>query len=39
LPEGLEYEASQFAVLFETEDMREGVAAFLQKRQPVFKDK
>jgi len=39
LPQGLQYEASQFAVLFETEDMREGVNAFLQKRQPVFKDK
>lgn len=39
LAEGLEYEAGQFAVLFETEDMREGVAAFLQKRQPVFKDR
>jgi enoyl-CoA hydratase/carnithine racemase len=39
MAEGLQYEASQFGVLFETEDMREGVAAFLQKRQPVFKDK
>jgi enoyl-CoA hydratase/carnithine racemase len=39
LAEGLEDEANQFAVLFETEDMREGVAAFLQKRQPVFQDK
>jgi enoyl-CoA hydratase/carnithine racemase len=37
--EGLQYEASQFGILFETEDMREGVAAFLQKRQPAFKDK
>jgi len=39
LAEGLAIEANQFAVLFETEDMREGVSAFLQKRQPVFKDK
>ncbi len=39
MAEGLQYEASQFGILFETEDMREGVAAFLQKRQPAFKDK
>jgi enoyl-CoA hydratase/carnithine racemase len=39
LTDGLEYEAGQFAVLFGTEDMREGVSAFLQKRQPVFKDR
>ena len=39
LGEGLAYEASQFGVLFQTEDMREGVAAFLEKRQAVFKDK
>ena len=39
MAEGLPYEASQFGILFETDDMREGVAAFLQKRQPVFKDK
>jgi enoyl-CoA hydratase/carnithine racemase len=39
MAEGLQCEASQFGILFETEDMREGVAAFLQKRQPAFKDK
>ena len=39
LAEGLAYEANQFAVLFETEDMREGVRAFLEKRQPVFRDR
>ncbi len=36
---GLTFEANQFGVLFQSEDMREGVAAFLEKRQPVFKDK
>jgi enoyl-CoA hydratase/carnithine racemase len=39
LPEGLACETEQFSSLFETEDMREGVTAFLQKRQPVFKDR
>jgi len=39
LADGLEFEASQFSVLFQTEDMQEGVRAFLEKRQPVFKDK
>ena len=39
LAEGLEIEAGQFSVLFETEDLREGISAFLQKRQPVFKDR
>ncbi len=39
LGEGLDCEANQFAVLFQTEDMQEGVRAFLEKRQPVFKDK
>jgi enoyl-CoA hydratase/carnithine racemase len=39
LAEGLEFEANQFAVLFKTEDMQEGVRAFLEKRQPAFKDK
>lgn len=39
LPEGLAYEAERIAEVVRTDDMREGVSAFLQKRQPVFKDK
>lgn len=39
LSEALVYEADHFARLCETEDMREGVGAFLEKRRPVFKDK
>ncbi len=39
LSEALVYEADHFAKLCETEDMREGVSAFLEKRRPVFKDK
>jgi len=39
LEEGLKHEADLFARLTATEDMREGVAAFLEKRRPVFKDK
>ena len=37
LPEGLALEADLFASLFETQDMREGTRAFLEKRKPVFK--
>ena len=37
LDEGLELETQLFASLFETEDAREGTAAFLEKRKPVFK--
>lgn len=33
----LEYETSQFAGCFATDDMREGVEAFLGKRRPEFK--
>jgi len=33
---GLEREAQLFSELFETEDKREGVAAFLEKRAPRF---
>jgi enoyl-CoA hydratase/carnithine racemase len=39
LPEALEIEADKFSSLVETEDMREGLSAFLEKRQPKFQDK
>ena len=37
LEEGLALEAKLFAGLFDTEDVREGTNAFLEKRAPVFK--
>jgi enoyl-CoA hydratase len=39
LEEGMEREAEVFAKLTETEDMYEGLAAFLEKRRPKFQDK
>lgn len=33
---GLDFEANQFAHLFETEDMKEGTTAFMEKRKPQF---
>lgn len=33
---GLEYEADQFALLFATEDAREGMGAFVERRKPEF---
>jgi len=39
LADGLEIEADKFSSLVETEDMREGLTAFLEKRQPKFQDK
>jgi enoyl-CoA hydratase len=39
LDEGLRREVDLFAVCFSTADKEEGVAAFLEKRKPVFKGK
>ena len=37
--EACQYEATLFGLVASTDDMREGTAAFLEKRKPVFKGK
>ena len=39
LEEGLKLEAKLFGELCETQDMREGLTSFLEKRRPKFQDK
>ena len=36
---GLRYEGSLFSTLFATQDQKEGMQAFIEKRKPDFKDK
>jgi enoyl-CoA hydratase len=36
LEEGLEYESAQFGLVFSTDDAREGMQAFLERREPAF---
>lgn len=36
IEEGLQYETTQFGLMFSTEDMREGTSAFLERRKPEF---
>lgn len=39
LREGLLFERRMFQALFATEDQKEGMAAFMEKRQPQFRDR
>lgn len=39
LAEGLRFERRLFHSLFATEDQKEGVSAFLEKRRPVFRNR
>ena len=39
LAEGVHFERRLFHALFATEDQKEGMAAFAEKRQPTFKNR
>jgi enoyl-CoA hydratase len=39
LAEGIRFERRLFQSLFATEDQKEGMAAFIEKRPPAFKDR
>jgi len=39
LAEGMRFERGQFYSLFATEDQKEGMAAFVEKRKPAFRNK
>jgi enoyl-CoA hydratase len=39
LAEGIHFERRMFHALFATEDQKEGMAAFTEKRQPTFKNR
>ncbi|WP_235023607.1 enoyl-CoA hydratase-related protein, partial [Caballeronia glebae] len=39
LAEGVHFERRLFHSLFATEDQKEGMAAFVEKRKPVFKNR
>ncbi len=39
LAEGLRYERRSFQSLFATADQKEGMAAFIEKRKPVFRNR